>query len=134
MLTTEQNDLLCRVNGDAPMGALMKRYWLPVCLASEVAAPGGGPVRTTVVDTDIVVFRSPNGALGAVYEYCPHRGVSLALARNEEDGLRCLYHGWKFAGDGTIVEMPTEPPGSKAKDRLCQPLTMASRWNGPGGP
>jgi phthalate 4,5-dioxygenase len=118
MLTAEQNDLLCRVNGDAPMGALFKRYWLPACLADDVKS-GGAPVRTTLVDTDVVVFKSPNGRLGAVGEYCPHRGVSLALARNEEDGLRCLYHGWKFAGDGKIVEMPTEPPGSKAKDHLC---------------
>ena len=119
MLTVEQNDLLCRVNGDAPMGAMMKRYWLPACLSSEVSEPGGAPLRTTIVDTDIVIFRSPNGKLGAVYEYCPHRGPSLALARNEEGGLRCLYHGWKFAGDGKIVEMPTEPAGSRAKDHLC---------------
>ena len=119
MLTVEQNDLLCRVNGDAPMGALMKRYWLPACLSDEVSIPGGAPVRSTIVDTDIVIFRSPKGKLGAIYEYCPHRGASLVLARNEDDGLRCLYHGWKFAADGKIVEMPTEPPGSKAKDHLC---------------
>ena len=129
MLIAEQNDLLCRVNGDAPMGALFKRYWLPACMADEVVA-GGAPVRTTIVDTDIVVFKSPNGQLGAIYEYCPHRGVSLALARNEETGLRCLYHGWKFAADGRIVEMPTEPPGRKAKDHLCHDAYPAAESGG----
>ena len=129
MLIAEQNDLLCRVNGDAPMGALFKRYWLPACMADEVVA-GGAPVRTTLVDTDIVVFKSPNGQLGAIYEYCPHRGVSLALARNEETGLRCLYHGWKFAADGRIVEMPTEPPGRKAKDHLCHDAYPAAESGG----
>jgi phthalate 4,5-dioxygenase oxygenase subunit len=119
MLTHQQNELLCRVNQGAPMGALMKRYWMPACLSSEIAIPGGAPVRSTILDTDVVIFRSPNGKVGAMYEYCPHRGPSLVLARNEENGLRCLYHGWKFGADGKIVEMPTEPPGSRAADHLC---------------
>jgi phthalate 4,5-dioxygenase len=117
MLSAEQNDLLCRVEGDAPMGALMKRYWLPAC-ASDAVTPGGAPVRSRVLGTDTVIFRRPDGRPGAVYEYCSHRGASLALARNEACGLRCLYHGWQVDIDGRIVDMPTEPPGSRTKDLL----------------
>ena len=121
MLTAEQNDLLCRVAGDAPMGALMKRYWLPACLIADVAATDGAPFRTRVADQDLVIFRDSNGRLGALYEYCSHRGVSLALGRNEQCGLRCLYHGWKYDVTGAIVEMPTEPRDSRARERLAQP-------------
>ena len=120
MLTAEQNNLLCRVAGDAPMGAMMRRYWLPACTAEEAATPDGAPVRARLVDTDLVIFRDTNGRLGALYEYCSHRGVSLALGRNEKCGLRCLYHGWKYDADGKIVEMPTEPPGSQTAERLRQ--------------
>jgi phthalate 4,5-dioxygenase oxygenase subunit len=118
MLTHEQNELLCRVAGDAPMGALMRRYWLPLCQSSEVATADGPPVRARLLDEDIVVFRDSNGRVGALDEYCPHRGVSLVLARNEQCGLRCLYHGWKYDVDGNIVEMPTEPPESRMTEHL----------------
>ncbi len=116
----EQNDLLCRVAGDAPMGALMKRYWLPACTGDEVVADGA-PIRTRVVDQDVVIFRDTDKRLGALYEYCSHRGVSLALGRNEQCGLRCLYHGWKYDVTGALVELPTEPRDSRARERLKQP-------------
>ncbi len=109
MLTPEENELLCRVEGDAPMGALMRRHWTPVCLAEEVAEPDGAPVKARVFGEDLVVFRDTDGRVGVMDEYCPHRRASLVFGRNEDCGLRCLYHGWKIDVDGNVVEMVSEP-------------------------
>jgi phthalate 4,5-dioxygenase oxygenase subunit len=109
MLTAEENDLLCRVEGDAPMGQLMRRHWVPVCMTEEVAEADGAPARARVLGEDLVVFRDSDGRVGVLGEYCPHRGASLVLARNEECGLRCLYHGWKFDVEGNVTEMFSEP-------------------------
>ena len=116
MLTREQNELLCRVEGAAPMGGIMRRHWLPVCMAEEAAERDGAPVRSRLLGEDLVVFRNSEGRLGVLGEYCPHRGASLAFGRNEHSGLRCLYHGWKFDCEGRVVDMPSEAPG--ACDRL----------------
>jgi phthalate 4,5-dioxygenase oxygenase subunit len=118
MLAHEENELLTRVVGDVPMGRMMRQYWVPVCLSEEVAEPDGTPVRTTVFGERLVVFRDTAGRLGLVDERCPHRLASLALGRNEEGGLRCIYHGWKFDVAGRCVEMPTEPAESTYKDRM----------------
>ena len=112
MLTAEENDLLCRVEGDAPMGQLMRRHWIPACLSEEVAEPDGAPVKVRLLGEDLVVFRDSDGRLGVLDEYCPHRRVSLAYGRNEECGLRCLYHGWKMDVEGNVLEMASEPPQS----------------------
>src|SRR5918911_122597 len=112
MLTREQNELLCRVEGDAPMGGIMRRHWLPVCMSEEVAKPDGARVRSRLLGENLVVFRDPRGRLGVLSEYCLHRRASLAFGRNEECGLRCLYHGWKFDVEGNVLEMPSEPPES----------------------
>jgi phthalate 4,5-dioxygenase oxygenase subunit len=112
MMTAEENDILCRVEGDAPMGQLMRRHWIPVCLAEEVPEPDGTPVRARLLGEDLVVFRDSDGRLGVLDEYCPHRRASLVYGRNEECGLRCLYHGWKFDVEGNVVEMTSEPPES----------------------
>jgi phthalate 4,5-dioxygenase oxygenase subunit len=112
MMTAEENDLLCRVEGDAPMGRLMRRYWLPACLSEEVEAPDGAPLRVRLLGDDLVVFRDTSGRLGALDEHCPHRRASLSYGRNEENGLRCLYHGWKLDVEGNVVEMPSEPVDS----------------------
>jgi phthalate 4,5-dioxygenase oxygenase subunit len=112
MLTKEQNELLCRVEGDAPMGGIMRRHWLPVCMADEVSERDGAPVRARLLGEDLVAFRDTDGRLGVLGEYCLHRRASLAFGRNEECGLRCLYHGWKFDVDGNVVDMPSEPPGA----------------------
>ena len=109
MLNAQENDLLCRVEGDAPMGMLMRRHWLPACLSEEVADPDGTPVRVRLLGEDLVAFRDTDGRLGVVDERCPHRRASLALGRNEESGLRCLYHGWKIDVEGNVLEMPSEP-------------------------
>jgi phthalate 4,5-dioxygenase oxygenase subunit len=120
MLTREQNELLCRVEGDAPMGGIMRRHWLPVCLSEEVTESDGAPVKSRLVGEDLVVFRDSSGKLGVLAEHCPHRGASLVFGRNEECGLRCLYHGWKFDVDGNILEMSSEPDGSALMKSLKQ--------------
>ena len=112
MLTAEENALLCRVEGTAPMGRMMRAHWLPVCMSEEVIEPDGTPVRARLLGEDLVAFRDSDGRLGVVGEHCPHRRASLALGRNEESGLRCLYHGWKIDVEGNVVEMPSEPPAS----------------------
>jgi phthalate 4,5-dioxygenase len=112
MLTREENDLLCRVEGDAPMGRMMRRYWLPALMTEEIAEPDGTPVRVRMLGEDLVAFRDSDGRVGVLGEHCPHRRASLLFGRNEECGLRCLYHGWKMDVDGNVVEMPSEPPAS----------------------
>ena len=109
MLTHEENELLCRVEGDAPMGQIMRRHWLPACLSEEVAEPDGDPVRVRLLGEDLVAFRDTDGRVGVMDEMCPHRRASLALGRNEECGLRCLYHGWKMDVEGNVLEMSSEP-------------------------
>jgi phthalate 4,5-dioxygenase oxygenase subunit len=118
MLTAEENTLLTRVTGNAPMGQMMRRYWVPACLSEEVAEPGGAPVRTQIYGDRLVVFRDSEGKLGVVDERCPHRLASLALGRNEEGGLRCIYHGWKFNTAGACMDMPTEPGEHGFRDRM----------------
>ena len=112
MLTREENELLCRVEGDAAMGALMRRHWVPAALSEQAVEPDGAPVRIRLFGEDLVAFRDTDGRLGILSESCPHRKASLFYGRNEEAGLRCLYHGWKFDVDGNCLEMPSEPPAS----------------------
>ena len=118
MLTKEENEILCSVVGDAPMGQLMRRHWQPVCLSEEVAEPDGAPVRARMFGEDLVVFRDTEGRVGVLDEYCPHRRASLFLGRNEECGLRCLYHGWKMDVTGAVVEMVSEPAASGFKEKV----------------
>jgi phthalate 4,5-dioxygenase oxygenase subunit len=118
MLTAEENDLLCRIEGDAPMGQLMRRHWVPACLSEEVVEPDGTPVKVRLLGEDLVVFRDSDGRLGVLDEYCPHRRASLALGRNEECGLRCLYHGWKMDVEGNILEMASEPAESALASKV----------------
>ena len=112
MLTSEENELLCRVEGAAPMGQLMRRHWLPACLVEEVAFPDGDPVPIRLLGEDLVAFRDTDGRVGVIDRHCPHRRASLAFGRNEDCGLRCLYHGWKVDVDGNVVDMPSETAGS----------------------
>jgi phenylpropionate dioxygenase-like ring-hydroxylating dioxygenase large terminal subunit len=100
------------------MGDLMRRYWTPALLCSEVPDPDGPPVRVRLLGEDLVAFRDSSGAVGLLEEHCPHRGSSLALAVNERGGLRCLYHGWKWGTDGACLDTPTEPDGSTICKRV----------------
>ena len=117
MLSEDENRILTQVGPETPMGRLMRRFWLPICTTAQVAEPDGRPLRTSLLGESFVVFRDTAGQLGVIDEHCMHRGVSLALGRNEHGGLRCLYHGWKFAVDGSILEMP-----NSRNKKLCQRL------------
>ncbi|MCW2307539.1 Rieske 2Fe-2S domain-containing protein [Rhodobium gokarnense] len=112
MLTREENDFLTKVEGDAPMGTLMRQHWVPVCLIEEVEEPDGTPILVEAIGRRYVCFRDTDGRVGLLDELCPHRKASLVFGRNEECGLRCLYHGWKFDVDGNCVSMASEPEGS----------------------
>jgi phthalate 4,5-dioxygenase oxygenase subunit len=118
MLTREENDLLTQVGAGTPMGDMMRRYWLPAALSSEIAEPDGTPRRVRLLGENLVAFRDSSGRAGVMDELCPHRGASLVLARNENNALQCLYHGWRIAADGEIVETPSEPEDSDFKDRI----------------
>jgi phthalate 4,5-dioxygenase oxygenase subunit len=122
MLSAEDNELLTRVEADAPMGRIMRRHWIPVCLSEEVTGNDGTPVPARVLGEDLVVFRDSEGRLGVLDAHCPHRRASLVLGRNEEGGLRCLYHGWKVDVAGNVLEMPSEPAASE----LCKKVKHAS--------
>lgn len=130
MLTREENDLLCRVEGDAPMGQLMRRHWTPVCLIEEVGEPDGDPVHARVLGENLVVFRDTDGRVGVLEESCPHRRASLVYGRNEEGGLRCLYHGWKMDVEGNVLEMASEPAASRLVDKVKHKAYPSREWGG----
>ena len=130
MMTPEENELMCRVEGQAPMGQLMRRHWTPVCLVEEVSEPDGTPVKAQVFGEDLVVFRDTNGRVGVMDEYCPHRRVSLVFGRNEDCGLRCLYHGWKMDVQGNVLEMVSEPAASGMTQKVKHLAYPVEEWGG----
>ncbi|HLG70850.1 MAG TPA: Rieske 2Fe-2S domain-containing protein [Chloroflexota bacterium] len=117
MLSTEDNEAITRVGPGTLMGNLMRQYWVPAMLSSEVEA-GGEPVRIMLLGEKLIAFRDSDGQVGLVDNHCPHRGASLFFGRNEECGLRCVYHGWKFDVRGNCVDMPNEPPESNFKHKV----------------
>ena len=110
MLTREENELVTRTGPGTPMGEVMRRYWMPALISSELPEPDCAPVRVQLLGEELVAFRDTEGRIGLLDEFCPHRRVSLWLGRNEESGLRCVYHGWKFDVAGTCVDQMNEPP------------------------
>jgi phthalate 4,5-dioxygenase len=118
MLTREDNALLTQTGSGTPMGTLLRRYWIPALLPEELPEPDCPPVRLKLLGEQLVAFRDSAGKVGVVAENCPHRGASLFFGRNEESGLRCVYHGWKFDTSGTCVDMPNEPPESNFKHKV----------------
>jgi phenylpropionate dioxygenase-like ring-hydroxylating dioxygenase large terminal subunit len=100
------------------MGNLLRHYWQPVLLSNELPEPDSGPLRVRLLGEDLVAFRDSSGRLGLLGNHCPHRGASLFFGRNEENGLRCVYHGWKLDVSGACVDMPSEPPESSLKDKI----------------
>ena len=100
------------------MGQIMRRHWMPACLSEELPEPDGAPVAVRLLGEDLVAWRGTDGRVGLTDRHCAHRRASLVLARNEENSLRCLYHGWKFNIDGRIVEMPSEPTQSALAQKL----------------
>ena len=118
MLSKEDTDILTRVGPGTPMGNLLRRYWTPALLSSEVPAPDSPPIRVRLLGEDLVAFRDTDGKVGLFVQSCPHRGASLFFGRNEECGLRCVYLGWKFDVDGSCVDMPSEPAESNFKSKV----------------
>src|SRR6266571_3457642 len=118
MLSKEDNDFLCRVGPGTPMGTLMRQYWIPAIRSDELPEPDGRPLRLRLLGENLIGWRSSSGSIGLVANNCPHRGASLFFGRNEEEGLRCVYHGWKFDVSGRCVDMPNEPPESNFKDKV----------------
>ena len=118
MLTSDENATLTRVGPGTLGGQFMRRYWLPAALSSELAAPDGPPIRVKLLGEKLVAFRDSEGRVGLLNEFCAHRGASLFLGRNEECGLRCVYHGWKYDVEGNCTDMLTEPLGSNFKSKI----------------
>jgi nitrite reductase/ring-hydroxylating ferredoxin subunit len=118
MLTTQENEYLCRVGAGTPMGNLLRQYWIPALQSKELPVPDGAPLRFRLLGENLIGFRSTSGAVGVIANSCPHRGASLFFGRNEEEGLRCVYHGWKFDVNGNCVDMPSEPAESNFKSKV----------------
>ena len=118
MLTRAENKLVTEVGPGSPLGEVMRRYWLPACLTEEIAKPDCPPIRVKLLGEELVAFRNSDGRIGLLEEYCPHRLASMFLGRNEENGLRCVYHGWKFDTDGNCIDMPNEPAESRFKEKV----------------
>src|SRR5215207_1018276 len=118
MLSKEDNDLLTRVGPGSAMGELMRQYWVPALPAAEFPSADSPPKRMKLLGENLVMFRDSNGAVGCFKESCPHRGASMFFGRNEEAGLRCVYHGWKFDTTGACVDMPSEPAESNFRNKV----------------
>src|SRR5712692_112234 len=108
MLSKEDNELVTNTDPGTPMGELFRRFWIPGALSDELPGPDCLPVKLKILNEDLIAFRDSNGRVGLVDQFCPHRGASLFYARNEECGLRCIYHGWKYDFDGNTIETPNE--------------------------
>ncbi|HEY4264577.1 MAG TPA: Rieske 2Fe-2S domain-containing protein [Micropepsaceae bacterium] len=122
MLVKEQNDILTLTGAGTAMGQLFRSYWIPALLSSELSEPDCPPVRVQLLSEKLIAFRDSQGRLGLIEEFCAHRRVSLWFGRNEENGLRCPYHGWKFDVTGQCVDIPSELPGSTH----CQRIRMVN--------
>ena len=121
MLATKDNELITHVGPGTPMGEVLRRYWMPILLDWELPGPDCDPVRVRILGEDLVAFRDSHGRIGLLANACPHRRVSMYYGRNEQDGLRCVYHGWKFDVDGQCVDMPNEPEVSNFMHKVKTP-------------
>ena len=107
---------LTEVGPGKPCGEYLRRYWMPVAMTDQI---GDLPYRIRILGEDLLLFRETKGQLGLVHLNCAHRNMSLEFGIIEEGGIRCSYHGWKYSTDGTVLERPCEPPGSKLKEGTC---------------
>ena len=130
MLSKTENELLTRIGPGTAMGDLFRQYWLPALLSSELPERDGPPRRLRLLGEDLIAFRDSNGRVGLLADNCSHRGASLFFGRNEECGLRCVYHGWKYDVEGRCIAMPNEPPDSNFKDKIRHPAYPCHEQNG----
>jgi nitrite reductase/ring-hydroxylating ferredoxin subunit len=112
VLSAADNELLVRTGAGTVLGDYFRRYWQPVALSCELAEQDGPPIRLKVMGEELVAFRDTQGRVGLIEPHCAHRGANLFFGRNEECGIRCIYHGWKYDVEGLCVEMPNVPAGS----------------------
>jgi len=117
-MTDSENEFLTRVGPGTPMGKLMRQYWIPVLQSADLPLKDGPPLRVRLLGENLVAFRNTDGKIGLIDQVCPHRCASLFFGRNEANGLRCLYHGWKFDVDGRCQDVPNEPFGSKMHESI----------------
>jgi phthalate 4,5-dioxygenase len=118
MLSKEDSEILTHVAPGTPMGDLMRQYWMPIYLSTDLEKPDNKPHRIKLLHENLIIFRNTDGEVGLLSEICPHRGASLYWSRNEENGLRCVYHGWKFDITGQCTDMPNEPAASNFRDKV----------------
>ena len=130
MLTKEDNELITRVGPGTPMGEVWRRYWIIAGISREIPEPDSPPVRVRLLGEDLVMFRDSSGKVGLIAEQCAHRRASLFYGRNEECGLRCIYHGWKYDVEGNIVDTPAEPAQSMIKHHVKQTAYPTYEANG----
>jgi phenylpropionate dioxygenase-like ring-hydroxylating dioxygenase large terminal subunit len=130
MLSPAENTLLTQTGPGTPMGEVFRRFWLPALFVEELPEPDGAPIRFRVLSEDLVAFRDSNGAIAFMQQACPHRGASMFFGRNEESGLRCVYHGWKFDVAGDCVDMPNEPAESNFKHKIKARTYPGAEWGG----
>src|ERR1700693_532332 len=117
MLTREENELLTRTGPGPSMGALLRRYWIPVVQSGELEA-GGRVKRVRLLCEPLIAFRGKSGRPRRIGKFCPHRWASLYCGRVDDDGMSCVYHGWKVGADGRCLEMPSEPPESSFASKV----------------
>jgi len=129
MTTEAENEFLSRIGPGTPMGALMRQYWVPACLSSELVADGD-PLRIALLGEKLIAFRDSSGRVGIFDHRCPHRCASLFFGRNEEGGLRCAYHGWKFDTAGNCLDMPNLPDGEDHRHKVKARAYRAAERNG----
>jgi phthalate 4,5-dioxygenase len=130
MLSAAENKLITETDKGTPMGELFRRFWLPVALPGEVPEPDSPPIRLKVLGEYLVLFRDTNGNTGLVEAFCPHRRAPLFYGRNEQCGLRCVYHGWKFDVNGNCVDLPSEPADSDFKSKVHLDAYPTREWGG----
>jgi phthalate 4,5-dioxygenase oxygenase subunit len=118
MLPKQDNDLVTHVGPGTPMGNLLRQYWLPAMMSAELPSPDCPPMRLRLLGENMIAFRTTSGDVGVIQNACPHRGASLFFGRNEEEGLRCVYHGWKFDVAGNCTDMPSEPAESNFRTKV----------------
>ena len=130
MLTRDDNELMCRVGPGTPMGNLLREYWIPALHSTDLPERDGAPQRIRLLNENLIAFRDTSGRVGIVANACPHRGASMFFGRNEEDGLRCVYHGWKFDVEGTCTDMPNEPAESNFRHKIHLTAYKVNEQNG----